>query len=375
MIIFNTAKRRLLSIMLFSLSICIGVASVFLISSISNYGIKSTKTLLDRMGLDGYVISAETIKATDIIQLSDCRNVEYISPTVSYVSIDTTNNKTNLVGGNSQITKIYSLDIAAGNFFSNIDVLNSEALCVISSNTAKKLFNSINCIGQKICFCANYNSQCFTVIGVYQSDKISEGTDIGFDEPVYVPYTTLNALTGQTVHSLLIKANSSYSVESTTKTLVDYCDGIFGNRYYKINDTASQRDKIDNIMSLIKTVLELIVGVSLLVSVCGLMVIMIINIKNRTKEIGLKKALGASNLSVLLETSVESAIIAVIGTINGYILYKLITLIFAKIELKTEPRIIISTFAITVTCAFIIGLIPGYIAAKIRPAIALKSEK
>ena len=191
--------------MLFSTGICIGITSVFLINAISNLGINSTKSLLDRIGLDGYLISTVSVNENDIIALSNCKNVQYLSTSIQVTAVTADGNELKCVGGNSQIEKIYSLEILRGDFFDSNNILQSNPVCVISSNCAKHLFNSVDCLGQHITININSYSQRMTIIGIYKSDKISENSNININEPIYMPYTLLNAITNSNTNKLLIK--------------------------------------------------------------------------------------------------------------------------------------------------------------------------
>lgn len=373
MLKIKSAIRRFGLLALFSISICIGVASVLTINSISNYCIESAKLMLDRMGIDGYVIKTKSICDEDILALNQCKYVKYVTPITTALSQNVHLDEMQCVGGNSQISEIYSLNIEKGRFYSNKDLYDNNAVCVIGSNTAHSMFKTSNCIGQKISINIKAYSQSVKIVGVYSSDKISTASGLGLSEPIYFPYTFLSAINKQTNNSLMIKTSSDYDVSLCTKGIVEHCDSIFGHSNYKLTNTASEREKIDSMMQLIKYILEIIVSISILVSIMGLMVIMIINIKYKRKEIGLKKALGASDFSIIKEVSYESVIIATIGTINGFLLYKVIALLFNNLNL-VDFKILISVPILTILSALTIGIIPSIIAAKTKPSIALKSE-
>jgi len=329
--------------------------------------------MLDRMGVDGYIIKTKSILNEDILNLSKCKYIQSITPITTAISFDTELNEIKCVGGNSQISEIYSLNIEKGSFYTNKDINSNNAVCVVGSNTANNLFKTSNCIGQKINISIKSSSQSVTVIGVYTSDKISTASGLAETEPIYFPYTFLSAINSQTNNSLLINAIPDYDVNLCNKSITEYCDSIFGNKNYKLTNTASEREKINSLMQLIKSILEIIVGVSILVSLMGLMVIMIINIKYKRKEIGLKKALGATDFTIIKEVSMESIFIALIGTVNGFFVYKVLELFFNKLN-SIDYKILIFVPIITLFSAFVIGIIPAIIAAKTNPSTALKSE-
>ena len=372
MIALKSLARNFWSLLLYSISICIGVTSVFLINSISNYCINSAQLMLDKMGIDGYILSSNLINDKDILTLNTCHCVDYVTPIFNAVSYETNKTEVKCVGGNSQIKDVFSLEISKGEFYDNQDVNLANEVCVIGTGTAQKLFNTDNCIGQKLNININSFSEQLTIIGLYKSDKIT--SEIDFNEPIYIPYTLISAINNQAVNSILIKTKNTIDANESTNNLKLYCDNLFGKELYNLKNTASEREKINSLMELIKTILEIIVGVSIIVSVFGLMTIMIINIRNKRKEIGLKKALGATDISIIKEVCFESVVIAALGTINGFILYILIRLPVNNPNLILDYKVLVLVPIITIISALIIAIIPSLIAAKINTATALKSD-
>ena len=267
MIAIRCALRKTSYILLNSISICIGIASVYLINSISNYCVNSAQQMLDRMGMDGYIITAATISTNDLISLSKCVNIKDISPIISAVSYETSKNELKCIGGNSLIKDIYSVEITKGKFYSFEDVDLCNNVCVVSSNTALSKYNTLNCIGQVVSLNINSIPVSFEIIGIYKSDKLSNIADMEYNEPVYIPYTALPYLNQPTTMSVVLQADS-HNNTFVSQDIALFCDGLFGQGNYSLTNIAAERNKIDSLMELIKSILEVIVGVSIIVSIC-----------------------------------------------------------------------------------------------------------
>lgn len=373
MIAIKSALRKRSYILLNSISICIGIASVYLINSISNYCLNSAQQMLDRMGMDGYMITASSITANDMICLNKCANIKEISPILSAVSFETRDNKTKCIGGNSQIKDIYSVEIIKGKFYSFEDVDLCNNVCVISSNTAINKYKTLNCTGQSISLNINSVPIAFKIIGIYKSDKLSDMANMEYNEPIYMPYTALPSFNQPATTSVILQS-SNHNNDVVSQDIALLCDGIFGQNNYSLTNIAAERSKIDALMELIKSILEVIVSVSIVVSIFGLMSTTIINIKHRQKEIGLKIALGARRKSIISEVALESIIIAVTGSLNGFLLYILINMCLNKLQMQADISLFLVVPVITIISAVIVSILPGFIAANVSPANTLKGE-
>ncbi len=374
-IAIKSIYRNIFKALLNSVGISIGIFSVLIINALSNYGIDSAQKTLDRMGINGYVITSNTITEDDIAKLNICPSIKNVSPIIKAVSYQSDNNSINIVGGDSDLKIINSLKLVHGEFF-NTNHLNSiEPVCVVSSNYAIERFGTDKCIGQQIVLVINGFSQLFNIIGVYKSDSIIEASGIN-NEPIYAPYTVLSSMLSKDCNSIIIMPNSSNNSLEGEINIRSYCNSVWGENYYKLNNIANEREKINTLMTIIKNILAIIVCVSLVVSIMGLMVIMIINVKSKAGEIGLKKAIGASNLSIISETCIEAGLTSFLGLLHGYTYFILLKIILSLLNfhIYADFKIILYVILLTILSSMLVGLIPAYLAARIDPAKALKID-
>ncbi len=366
--LFKSLFRKSGKLMLFSLCVAVGTTAVMTVSTLANYAISTAQHSLDSMGLRGYAVTSQVIEATDCLQLKLLNNIEYASPVVS-VNATSNNTSLNLIGADTTVQGMYSLDISYGSFYTSNDILCCSPVCVISTNLAEHLYSNKNAVGYTLSATVNGISTAFTVCGVYQSDVIINGyvPDI-VDERIYMPYTSLNALVQDSVNCIAVVQKQNADADLNT-----YLSSIFGNAY-TVKNIAADRAKIENMMLTVKTVLNIIGSLTLIVSTVSLTIIMLINIKGARGEIGLKKSVGATDLSILIEVMTESAVISTIGYIIGMLFYGVVVIVGNAFGLKLIPDY--STGAILLVAVLISsmlsGIIPGIIAAKSSPAITMR---
>lgn len=370
--------RNLGKALLNSLSIAISVSMVLIICGLSNYGLDKANKMLDSVGIGGFIISSNINGVFDsgaINFIKSCNHVTYATPTLTEAGSNGDNIiKIHGVGPDAQ--QLYSFTTAYGRFISQTDVSDSVNCCVISRDMSKKYFGNDNGVGLSINVFFAEKSERFTVIGIVETDEMLSNLGIVGNEQyeIFVPYSTLCAIAKTSVKDVSVITDESISAEQNGEQIRLECEEYFGTSAITVENVAAEREQINTVMSLISLVLRLIAGISVLVSVCGLMVIMILNVRSRTAEIGLKKSLGASDKSVMLEIIAESGATAIVGSIVGVAFYFVSGLIMSafQISISAGVGLIVAIPLISIVSAMLFSIIPGFIAAKTEPAVALK---
>jgi putative ABC transport system permease protein len=372
------------------LGIIIGVAAVIVITGIGNGMEKYMKDQFESMGtntLSVYVLGRGNQKMTvDDMQVIVDENSEYLdkmTPTISFQGskkVGTDNlNSTNVTGVSEQFLDIKGLKLTDGRNIQYMDIKNRNSVCIIGSYVNKKYFG-----GKGLGDSVKLNGRDFTVVGVLEEKAKSE--EYSTDDAIYVPYSTVSRMMNiKDVSDFTItfksEEMSSQAKKALEDSLTEYFNGDSDSFY--INSMAELLDMMNQMTNLMITVLTLIAGISLVVGGIGIMNIMLVSVTERTREIGIRKALGAKERYIMsqfvIEAAATSALGGVIGIILGYILCfvvtKVIVIIYAQ-SFTVIPTIfaVMASFGISAAIGIFFGYMPAKKAARLNPIDALRYD-
>ena len=310
------------------------------------------------------------------------KNIDYVSPTVngSYQIVNGHENwNSSVYGVTPEYLKIRDLTIGAGSFITQNDLNSRNRVAVIGTTVATNLFESENPVGKNI----RINNQPYKVIGVIESKgQSSMGQDQ--DDVVIIPLTTAQErLMGITyIRSINIQVSSADKIESVqgqVETLLRQRHHIVGDKEddFTVRNLTSLMETMTSTTTMLTLFLGSIAAISLLVGGIGIMNIMMVSVTERTREIGIRKALGATFKNIMMQFLIESVVIGVIGGLLGVAVGVGIALAIAKTGLFqtviTAAPILIS-FSFSVGIGLFFGIYPARKAARLDPIEALRYE-
>ncbi|MCI5773579.1 MAG: ABC transporter permease [Erysipelotrichaceae bacterium] len=293
--------------------------------------------------------------------------------------------KVSFNGVSPGMQEVENVNMLSGRFIKDSDLLDAKNICVISDMAAKKLYGTtFDIIGNTLDVNVNGTTQTFYVVGVYEYSKdiIASLKNNEFPTPVYVPLSTAKQYNHSPsgYQSFTVLANPG----SDTNALAQESQSFFASFYNRNNnytvEASSLQSVIDSMAKMMGTMtmaISAIAAISLLVGGIGVMNIMLVSITERTREIGTRKALGASEWTIRMQFIIESVVICIIGGILGIAVGLLLGYAGAN-ALGYGAKPSLATCALAVGFSMTIGIFFGYYpaskAAKLDPIEALRYE-
>ena len=380
------------------LGVIIGVTSVIALVSVG-MGVK--KNILDnisrlgsnmlivmpgsanRGGMRGAAGSVITLTYDDAEAIKNkIKNVEYVSPTVqgSYqVVYGHENWNTTVTGVIPEYVAIQSLEIKSGLFFSEHDVDVRNRVAVIGTTVAANLFESVNPVGKKI----RIGNAPYTIIGVLES-KGQSGSGQDQDDVVLIPLTTAQErLIGVTyvrnINVQVSEADKMDEVQSNIEKLLRQRHRIRTGAEddFNVRNLTSLMEMMNSSTTMITLLLGAIAGISLIVGGVGIMNITLASVTERTREIGIRKAIGATYSNIMLQFLIESTMISVIGGIIGILIGIIAAQLISKFGGFTtviSGLSIVASFGFALFVGIFFGMLPARKAARLDPIEALRYE-
>ncbi len=382
------------------LGIIIGIASVIAIVSLGQGTTNQMNSEIDDVGAGQVYIycSEDAIEEEEWItpeDLEDLRNLDEVEgvSVASTLNGETVTGKGNfslyITADTEDAWMVNNDSMKRGSYFTDADVSEGRNVCVISEADAKRLFGTDDVVGMDVDVSCYDITKTYRIVGV-KADK-ENGTFVsytyeGMPVNITVPYTStmdmaerMDEFSGVTV--IGNKSLDSQMVTDRSLHVLEQNHQSAGEDYFQVQSFQDVMKVLNQMMGMVTAFISFVAGISLLVGGIGVMNIMLVSVTERTREIGIRKSLGAKTSSIMMQFLAESAIITVIGGIIGIILgiaaaFGICSIISQTQEMALSPGI--SPVTIVVATAFscavgiFFGIYPARKAAKLSPIEALR---
>ena len=319
------------------------------------------------MELDEYIVGF-----TPVVQMYNQTVIKYGAKTLDNYN-SSWEESPQVVMGNQDFALCNNFTIARGRDIAYLDVERYNQVCVLGSKIAELLFNYVDPVGKDI----TINGVPFEVIGVYQEKDPDNMT--GMDRYIVLPYTANRVLNKSTqMDTFVAKAKDAQSTKMGVGLLQGYLDSLLGQGSGYVGTPNQWQEQGDEQIKMQQRFLGGIAAISLAVGGIGIMNIMLVTVTERTREIGIRKAIGAERKSIIAQFLIEACMICGIGGIFGIAVGYIGTLIVGKASfnliLLPSPGITVGAFLISVALGVGFGLYPAIKASGLQPVDALRAE-
>ena len=387
------SKMRALLTML---GIIIGIASVITIIAAGD-GVRAyMNSQLEAVGTNTVIISVDTeegsendlITNEDIEALLENEMVRAATPQLTGYGTGSFRKSTIMASiycGTEGMETANGVSMVSGSFFTESDNLSARNVCVIDDVVAQKFFGTTDVIGLEVTLEYKDNMKSYRIVGVCKSPYSGFVTDdmLDFlDGTFYVPLNSgLTLLNEKAQYSSLYLISNDKSQNSAMSDaavrILEARHNNAGRSIYYSQDLSSQLDMINDVMGLVTNFIAAVAAISLMVGGIGVMNIMLVSVTERTREIGIRKSLGAKTNAILLQFLTESTIITLIGGLIGLVFGVIGAYIFCTIggfPPVFTPISIIGTVLFSAGVGIIFGVYPAKKAAQMSPIEALRHD-
>lgn len=363
------------------LGIIIGVFSVILLVSIGEAISKNVSTQLGEMGSNLVSISFQSDNPNEKFTYKDATSLlkesKIGSPEVMRNMEVRTGDKTatkQVTGINEDYVSIKNLELTSGRFCSTVDVQYAQKVTVIGSEIAKSYFKNQNPIGKYV----QISGARYVVIGVLKEK--GESLFGSADKKLFIPISSAERLfKSDSIDLYYIQTQTTEQVSTTVEQTKEKMNQLFPNdkEAYTVVNQQQALDTFDNITKTLTLGLGAIAGISLLVGGIGIMNIMLVSVSERTREIGIRKAIGAGNRAILMQFLIESIVLSLLGGIIGILLgiftAQLVTAV-SNFEMRVSASTILVAVSFSMLIGVVFGVIPAQKASEKMPIDALRAD-
>jgi len=363
------------------LGIIIGVMALIALVSVAKGATSGIQDQFKGLGARNLTITGTTnqsITVDDVIEIAREPGVDIVSETVSgraTISSNQASTRAQVIGVDSDYKTVVDPDIFVGSFLPNVENTKNARLIVLSSSLASDLELDAYSINSTIAV----GSTEFTVVGI-----LDDADGFGTQGSAYIPLDTafkyvavppyLSSITVQTTNEEIVP-----EVTANLTSLLKARHNISGEREadFVIVDASQLLDAIGTVQQFLSLLLGGIASISLVVGGIGIMNIMLVSVRERTREIGIRRAIGAQQSQILTQFLIEAIVLSLVGGIIGVIIGEIVAYFLAQLgewNFALSPTMILASLGFSMFIGVVFGVWPARTASKLKPVEALRFE-
>jgi putative ABC transport system permease protein len=378
--VYNNKIRSFLTM----LGIIIGISSVIVLVGMGEGTKEKVASQIEQLGTNLITVNLTGSRNTSLT--TQDIDVLKTKPGIGDIAPALTSGNVNIKGGDNTATtsmtattpnysQIRKVDVSSGRFLNQSDIDNRFKVAVVGVDVANELYNTTDVVGNTI----NVNGEDFSIIGVLQQQ--GGGSSAGSnDDTIILPISTAERLLKNTnIRTFFVEATDQNSMDTAMGYLQLFLNNKFNNdtKSYRIFNQTSLLDTANQTNDSMTTMLSGVAAISLIVGGIGIMNIMLVSVIERTKEIGIRKAIGAKRKTILSQFLIEATFISgfggAMGILFGYLGSYIMQTVF-RTSVAVSNNVVLGSFLFSLAIGIVFGMYPANKASKLNPIEALRFE-
>ncbi|MDR0946974.1 MAG: ABC transporter permease [Ruminococcus sp.] len=382
--VFRNKLRAALTIS----GIAVGVTAVVLVSAVGEIGKNEISATMAGMGMDNLVVTAQengysVLTEENLSEIKVQNGVTNAMPLMNLITegeILKTTSQVMIWGINEDAKSVIDLNVLHGRLINKGDVKTGNKVCMIDEKLAIESYQRSNIIGKEIELNFGIKNETFTIVGIVKSGVSALQNMLGGFVPdfVYVPFTVMQETLGsENFDQITVKVADSDTGDKVAGVIKQELSSDYAQAGVAVENLLKQKDNMNSILTTATIALSAVAGISLIVSGTSIMTVMLVSVSERTREIGIKKSIGASNKTIMSEFLLEAVIITLTGSVIGVlagILLSLAASLIIGVTFAVNIPMCIAAIVFSVIIGGVFGVYPAMKASKLKPVEALRHE-